>query len=203
MRLVLVCALATMGCDPDLDAEGQKLALAADGASTGLEASFKAGWLLAPAAQPNDDAIDATRILLNTLFGLCASAEEPAAPARGLFITFSGRCGVPLTDLRFRGGLGFEVTALEGGGSPLAIVFENLEVPSVALDGRAELTTLPDGALAWQFDRMQFRIGDHRFALDGGGSVVYSSDRTSVRFDGAGRFTADVLSVAYVADGIE
>jgi hypothetical protein len=203
MKLMLVCALATLGCDPDLDAEGQKLALAADGVSTGLEASFKAGWLLAPAAQPNADAIDATRIILNTLFGWCASAEEPVLPARGLYITFSGRCGVPLTDLRFKGGLGFEVSPVEGGGSTLAIVFTNLEVPSVALDGRAEFTTLPDGAFAWQFAQMRFKLGNHHFGLDGAGSVLYSSDRTSVRFDGAGRFASDVSSVAWVADGIE
>src|SRR3989442_11296382 len=95
-------------CGSALGADGKRKALAGDGVSAGLEASFKAGWVITPAQDASSDAIEAVKAVVNTVFSLCASAREPSPPARGLDIRFNGNCGVPFTDLRFEGGLAIE-----------------------------------------------------------------------------------------------
>lgn len=191
--LVMLCIVS--GCDGALDAEGQKMALAGDGVSTTLEGSFKAGWVIAPAADLSDGALDAVKVIVNTVFGLCASAGEVAP--HGLSIRFNGNCGIPFSDLRFEGGLSFS----EGDGS-LHIDFDHLQVPSLQLSGLIDFTQLPDGSIAWEYGHLTANVADQTFTLDGSGSATYSSDRTSVRYDGAGKFTSDEVSVSFVADGI-
>src|SRR5262249_6682491 len=121
--LVILCTLC--GCEPTLDEEGRKMAVAGDGVSTGLEAGFKAGWVVSPAAEADQEAISITKDIINDVFGLCAQASSLP---HGLDIRFNGNCGVPLTDLRFEGGLSVEVS--EG---TLAIAFAHLQLPSIVL----------------------------------------------------------------------
>jgi hypothetical protein len=189
--LVLLCMLA--GCDQPLDAEGQRLALAGDGASTALEGSFKAGWVIAPAADASDEAIEAAKVIVNTVFGLCASAGDQP---HGLSIWFNGHCGVPFTDLRFEGGLA--VSAAEG---TLHIGFDRLQLPSLYLSGIVDFTRLPDGSIAWEYGHLSASVGGHDFTLDGGGTARYSGDR--VRWDGAGKFASDEVTAAFVASDVE
>jgi hypothetical protein len=189
--LVLFCVLS--GCDSTLDAEGQRLALAGDGASTALEGSFKAGWVIAPAAEASDEAIEAAKVIVNTVFGLCASAADVP---HGLALHFNGNCGVPFTDLRFAGGL--SVAAAEG---TLHIVFDQLQLPSVHLNGLVDFTQFPDGSLAWEYGKLAASLGGQDFTLDGAGTARYSGDR--VRWDGAGKFTSDEVSAGFVASDVE
>jgi hypothetical protein len=194
-HLVMLCMSMLAGCGSGLDAEGERMALAGDGVSTTLEGSFKAGWVVAPAARLSDEALDTTRTIVNTVFGLCASASDVAP--RGLSIRFNGLCGIPFSDLRFEGGLSFS----ERDGS-LHIAFDQLHLPSVYISGLIDFTQLPDGSIAWEYQHVSAEVAGHSFTLDGSGSARYSDDRTSVRYDGAGTLTSDEVSVSFVADGI-
>jgi hypothetical protein len=197
MRRILVILCTMVGCDNPLDAEGQRMALAGDGVSTALEGGFKAGWVIAPAFDASDEAaiLGAAKIVINTVFAVCASASDVP---HGLSIWFNGNCGVPFSDLRFEGGL-----SIADADGTLHISFDQLHLPSVQISGLIDFTRFPDGSMAWEYGHLAASVADHDFTLDGSGTVKYSDDRTRVRYDGTGKFVSDEVSVSFVADGIE
>ncbi|MSP62911.1 MAG: hypothetical protein EXR72_21770 [Myxococcales bacterium] len=200
---LLFCTLVGCG-EPPLDEEGERLAHSSALLASALESTFAASSLVAEVGFDNADhaAIDATASTINRVFGTCVTAARSPDPAVGMRFHFSGRCGIPFTSFQFRGDLAVDALRDESGRT-LHVGFDRLELPSVKLDGKLDLSTLPDRTFAYDIAHLAVDVGDRHTTFDGRGTATYSGDRTSVLFSGTGVLTLDEATFSFVADRIE